>query len=415
MTCGTGVAQRTRQCDSPSASEYGEPCVGEKHETQQCQAAGCDINGAWSPWSGWMCNKPCGVSRKIRRRMCSQPRPQFDGRSCNGKNIETNHRCPGAPCPILKKGQFNREQLKATEDLNLKLQANSYTISRGKSVKLTCQNYVVDFLQKAFPADNMTWLHNGELLPADDERRLADGNSLHLQKVDTPDNGVYTTQIQHGQDEPHVVGVYTLTVNSGRDAVAIYGSGFDLDCFGDSLSMLFPALHQLWIHNKTATTRQPEPVGLKRLVNMDYSKAGLWECELIDTYTNRIWSANRLNVTVRHKKISTKLSGKNSSSKKTGLPTETIIILSVFGAMLCIAISIGVIVTLIRKRKQKQVKKQAPRFVQQGPSAADRMEQRVRLKAERRERNERNAQDIKHERRRIALHGGRRGRGKRNK
>ena len=368
MTCGMGVTRRTRQCDSPATSGYGEPCAGEKHETQQCQAADCTINGAWSPWSGWMCNKPCGGNRSIRRRMCSQPRPQFGGRSCIGKNKEIIRGCPGTPCPVLKNGQFNREQLKATEDLNLKLQANSYTTSRGKSVKLTCQNYVVEFLQKAFPADIMTWLHNGELLPADDERRLADGNSLLLRKVDMPDNGVYTAQIQHDEEEPHVVGVYTLTVNSGRDAAAIFGSGFDLDCFGDSLSMLFPALHQLWIHNKTTTTRQPEPVGLKRLVNMDYSKAGLWECELIDTYTNRIWSANRLNVTVRHQTISeteslqltARLSGGNStgliSNKKIALPRDTTSFVYLAGGVVCIAIFIGVIVVCIRKRQQNKRK-----------------------------------------------------------
>ena len=34
--CGTGIVERTRQCDSPSPDHGGDNCHGHNRETQQC-------------------------------------------------------------------------------------------------------------------------------------------------------------------------------------------------------------------------------------------------------------------------------------------------------------------------------------------------------------------------------------------
>ena len=63
---------------------------------RECQP----INGGWSSWSRWSaCSATCGRGSILRKRTCSNPRPQHGGESCPGETIQKR------PC-YLKKCQF---------------------------------------------------------------------------------------------------------------------------------------------------------------------------------------------------------------------------------------------------------------------------------------------------------------------
>lgn len=43
------------------------------------------VHGQWSPWNAFdVCSATCGGGIKQRSRSCTNPRPQYDGRDCEG-------------------------------------------------------------------------------------------------------------------------------------------------------------------------------------------------------------------------------------------------------------------------------------------------------------------------------------------
>ena len=100
--CGTGSQTRTRTCTNPSPIFGGNICVGLMEEIMDCNTGiPCQIHGQWSHWSKWgMCDAKCGKGRQIRFRTCSDPKPQYGGRSCDGSAKEWRECISSIPCPI---------------------------------------------------------------------------------------------------------------------------------------------------------------------------------------------------------------------------------------------------------------------------------------------------------------------------
>lgn len=100
-TCGLGLKSRKRTCTNPAPQFDGEPCKGFSEELKQCDSGVlCEIHGNWSPWSEFTpCSVTCGVGRRERSRMCDNPKPSFGGMDCVGPRLEkiecnTNINCP---------------------------------------------------------------------------------------------------------------------------------------------------------------------------------------------------------------------------------------------------------------------------------------------------------------------------------
>ncbi|KAM5129639.1 thrombospondin-1 [Mantella aurantiaca] len=100
VTCGTGMITRIRLCNSPVPQLNGKHCVGEGRENKPCQKDPCPINGHWGPWSPWdICSLTCGSGVQKRERLCNNPKPQFGGKDCPGDNVD-NRICNKQDCPI---------------------------------------------------------------------------------------------------------------------------------------------------------------------------------------------------------------------------------------------------------------------------------------------------------------------------
>jgi hypothetical protein len=81
--------KRHRKCDSPVPAYGGLNCEGPDVDERECEIELCSINGGWSAWTSWgECSKTCGRGTKIRKRYCNNPTPQFNGKMCDGDNIE---------------------------------------------------------------------------------------------------------------------------------------------------------------------------------------------------------------------------------------------------------------------------------------------------------------------------------------
>ena len=57
-------------------------------------------NGGWSDWTDWtLCSKTCGSGVAVRHRQCDSPPPDTDGQPCIGPDRETQtcntEQCPG--------------------------------------------------------------------------------------------------------------------------------------------------------------------------------------------------------------------------------------------------------------------------------------------------------------------------------
>ncbi|XP_058662321.1 thrombospondin-1 [Ammospiza caudacuta] len=100
VTCGTGIITRIRLCNSPVPQLNGKPCEGEARENKACQKDPCPINGNWGPWSPWdACTVTCGGGLQRRSRLCNNPEPQYGGKTCVGEARGTQV-CNKQDCPI---------------------------------------------------------------------------------------------------------------------------------------------------------------------------------------------------------------------------------------------------------------------------------------------------------------------------
>ncbi|XP_029450146.1 thrombospondin-2 [Rhinatrema bivittatum] len=100
VTCGVGNITRIRLCNSPVPQMGGKNCQGAGRETKQCEGAPCPINGKWGPWSPWStCTVTCGGGMRERSRLCNSPKPQHGGRKCTGDMKEIGI-CNKQDCPI---------------------------------------------------------------------------------------------------------------------------------------------------------------------------------------------------------------------------------------------------------------------------------------------------------------------------
>ncbi|XP_048340195.1 thrombospondin-1 [Sphaerodactylus townsendi] len=100
VTCGSGLITRIRLCNSPLPQMGGRQCEGEARETKSCHKDACPINGNWGPWSLWdTCAVTCGGGIQKRSRLCNNPEPQFGGKDCIGDAVDTQI-CNKQDCPI---------------------------------------------------------------------------------------------------------------------------------------------------------------------------------------------------------------------------------------------------------------------------------------------------------------------------
>ena len=62
----------------------------------------CSVDGGWSSWSAWGgCSETCGAGVEERVRRCDSPSPRFGGRSCRGVDSERR------PCKLIDcQGKF---------------------------------------------------------------------------------------------------------------------------------------------------------------------------------------------------------------------------------------------------------------------------------------------------------------------
>ncbi|XP_056395554.1 LOW QUALITY PROTEIN: hemicentin-2 [Hyla sarda] len=89
-TCGQGVQERVRMCNNPPPANGGRPCMGRDVDVRACSLPLCPVDGGWTGWSSWsQCSASCGEGTRQRTRSCFSPPPQNGGKTCFGKDVET--------------------------------------------------------------------------------------------------------------------------------------------------------------------------------------------------------------------------------------------------------------------------------------------------------------------------------------
>ncbi|XP_069842937.1 hemicentin-2 [Dendropsophus ebraccatus] len=89
-TCGQGVQERVRMCNNPPPANGGRPCMGRDVDVRACTLPLCPVDGGWTGWSSWsQCSASCGEGSRQRTRSCFSPPPQNGGKTCYGKDTET--------------------------------------------------------------------------------------------------------------------------------------------------------------------------------------------------------------------------------------------------------------------------------------------------------------------------------------
>jgi len=100
-TCGNGIMERRRQCDSPKPAYGGRMCLsGLLVEKMACpDLKPCPIDGRWGEWKDQACSVTCGKGIYKRTRACNSPKPEHGGKNCDGA-AEEQKDCDMKECPV---------------------------------------------------------------------------------------------------------------------------------------------------------------------------------------------------------------------------------------------------------------------------------------------------------------------------
>ncbi|XP_039268950.2 hemicentin-1-like [Styela clava] len=99
VSCGGGTRDRIRTCSNPAPGFGGELCPGSNIQLDNCNAEPCPVNGNWGSWGVWSsCSQSCGGGQRRKYRSCAEPRPRYGGRYCPGTDV-TMQSCGLIPCP----------------------------------------------------------------------------------------------------------------------------------------------------------------------------------------------------------------------------------------------------------------------------------------------------------------------------
>ncbi|KAG7164020.1 Hemicentin-1-like 5, partial [Homarus americanus] len=70
-TCDSGVRLRSRYCMAPAPLYGGRPCPGVAVKEEDCRLRDCPVSGEWSLWTSWSdCSITCGQGLHQRTRLC---------------------------------------------------------------------------------------------------------------------------------------------------------------------------------------------------------------------------------------------------------------------------------------------------------------------------------------------------------
>jgi hypothetical protein len=184
--------------------------------------------------------------------------------------------------------------------MNLKLQNNDFRLDAGTFVTLNCDNVARKCLTKCYPKATIQWLHNGLPITADPPRTVEMGTTLQIGNAQPYDSGVYICQIDTPINEPRVIGAFALAVKSNDNIYTTVGSSISINCNGASLGNLFGGLQQVWVQRGIPMEGGPTPLneGKDYLDNVTTSLNGNWECLVFDAKYKRVWSTNRIAISV---------------------------------------------------------------------------------------------------------------------
>ena len=108
-SCGGGVMERSRNCDSPAPENGGNPCEGEAADNQACNEDPCPVDGKWSEWGDYgECSVECGTGFTQRERSCDSPAAAYGGQECIGDAVDPKtKKCRGRCRPGPSDGNWS--------------------------------------------------------------------------------------------------------------------------------------------------------------------------------------------------------------------------------------------------------------------------------------------------------------------
>ena len=56
------------------------------------------IDGKWSEWIVPECSKKCGGGIRVKTKTCTNPKPQYGGKECDGDAPKEEQACNTDPC-----------------------------------------------------------------------------------------------------------------------------------------------------------------------------------------------------------------------------------------------------------------------------------------------------------------------------
>lgn len=294
VTCGIGIERRTRNC-SYGAPQESRRCPGKRSEIKNCDTKlTCPVDGGWTSWTPWKCTVTCGGGTGRNVRTCTNPKPMFGGKECEGLDEEEGA-CNKQLCP----DQVYTLSPDTADAINFSLETSHYNFEKkeGDSVHLPCNSDGIARIYSEYPKSLLMWTRNGDILTKAIDRIAVTPKGLIISKLTPKDNGVYVCSINYAPGVTKPLSVSAVTAVSLKpDVVIREGQKMILLCHGAQLGKIFKNLTQVWVHNniKAKDFGYDSPIERNRynISTVTVNMTGKWVCEIKDNTNSRIWTTN---------------------------------------------------------------------------------------------------------------------------
>ncbi|UYV82169.1 hypothetical protein LAZ67_21001222 [Cordylochernes scorpioides] len=293
-TCAIGVRSRSRTCDNPAQSGDGSPCLGDDTDIENCDTGvTCPIHGGWTAWSAWDCSVSCGGGSGKRHRFCTNPKPKFGGRQCDGQNLQIGE-CGQNDCPesLYTLPPDVIEEVKKITEKNV----NQIFLKEGDKTTLECPSNLLTKIFKKYFESAITWIRNGYDFPMDIERMKLESGSLNIEVINASDAGLYVCKALYAPRASAILAIISLVVVN--DSVEIpENERFRFQSNALGIFKLFRKSKIFWYNNG----KLYKETKFKRYLDIwpiTKIHGGNWTCVVEELKTKRRWITNTLNLKV---------------------------------------------------------------------------------------------------------------------
>lgn len=267
--------------------------------TANCEPLDIDgppLHGGWSEWSKWECSVSCGGGEGVRRRTCSNPRPNIYGKLCEGPHDSTGN-CNEFPCGDISPSTIEKIRMR------LRTLHFSYVIDENDQVAMANDRELLNVIKDESPDAYWEWTHNGLFIEPEEGRVSVREDTITITKTRVTDAGIYVCMVYRINGQRIVLRVITLAITTDRPTIKTRITlPLTLKSNALILGYIYSDLSQIWLIDdviyKDYGITTLAAVNTEIIGSINKTHNGVWKCVITQKDLKLTWVTNWIKVEV---------------------------------------------------------------------------------------------------------------------